>query len=283
MKIFSQIVIALALLLWMAVGSLEVAGRYFIQDAIELHGSSFAGSDIQFKNYTINWKARTVLLNELCIPSESHHDFFCMGSVLIEFKNNLMPDFNRDSLIPDVLEIDAVEVRNVVVFYAVDSDVAKDEFLQFGGAFSAMANDVMKKRLSSELDKTMSFLNFKIAEIRVSNIKVDANSKKNPEFSKIFSVRDVLMNSIGYSEGGVAAVEVLDRMMQAVIKQVRHDAYTPIEAMHRKNKEVSHNKPSGKESSQDNGDSETEGLKGIGEGIKNTGQKIWKSTKNLFN
>lgn len=283
MKIFAQIVIALALLLWMAVGSLEVAGRYFIQDAIELHGSSFVGSDIQFKNYTINWKARAVLLNELCIPSESHHDFFCMGSVLVKFKNTLMPDFNHDSLIPDVLEIDAVEVRNVVVFYAVDSYMAKDELLRFGDAFSATANEIMKKRLSSDFDDTMSILKFKIAEIRVSDIKVDANSKKNPEFSKIFPVRDVLMNSIGDAEGGVSAVEVLDRMTQVVIKQVRRDAYTPIEVMRQKNKEVSHNKFLGKEGSQDNGDGEAEGLKEIGEGIKNTGQKIWKSTKNLFN
>lgn len=283
MKICAQIVIALALLLWMAVGSLEVAGRYFIQDAIDLHGSSLAGADIRFKSYTINWKARTVLLAELCIPSASRHDFFCMGNVLLKFKKDLMPDFKQDSLIPDILEIDMVEVRNVVVFFAVDNDVAKDELLQLGVAFSVMANEAMKKRLSSEKSDEASFLKFKIAEIRVSDIRVDAHSKKNPEFSKMFTVSDVLMNSIGDSEGGVAAVEVLNRMVQSVSEQVEHEAYAQIDVMRQKNKEASHNKPSRKEGGQDKGDSESDGFKEIGDGIKNTGQKIWKNTKNLFN
>lgn len=280
MKIFLQIIIAAVLAAWLSISSLDLIGRFFIKDTVELYGSSIIGSDVRFKDFTISWAERSLSLRNGCFPAEAAPSLFCADTILIQFSQTFMPELKNQSFSPDLWEIDAIYMKDVVLFYNIDSEGSSLNDLKLRVA--ELSSDAMKDRLNAKSKNTAAPLLMEVKKIQVSGVKVDARSQKNPDRSKIFFINDMVFVDVGVQEGGVTSVEVLDRVTRDIVDKVEIEAekqglieIKPSQTDSRPSRKRSAMR--GDEDAESASDKSSPGktLRTMGTSIKKTSQEVW--------
>jgi hypothetical protein len=284
MKIFLQGLIAAGLMLWLLISSLGLIGQSFIKDAVELHGSRMLGSDVVFSDSSINLADKTVSLHDACFPAMANPSVFCAGTLSLQFSENFLPDFKSKSFFPPLWEIEVFQIKNVAVFYDVDSEGS--DFRSLRIRLSQLSEDAMRDRLNARAKDVGAPLLLQIKTLQVSGITVDARSQKNPGRSKVFSIRDIILTDIGMQEEGVAPAEIIDRLTRSIIDAVRREADKL--GMLEAKKQFVDVSPSRKQvvaRENDHEDNIDPGktIRSIGTGLKKTGGKMWQGAKDFFN
>ncbi|HSC67482.1 MAG TPA: hypothetical protein VLC79_07320 [Cellvibrio sp.] len=272
-----QIIISIGLLLWLAANSLEMAGRSFIKDVVELHGSKMVGSSVRVESSLISFMDRKLLLSGLCFPDAENAVLFCASVTAVQFTPDFSPSFRWRGLLPDVLTMNSVEVKDVTVFYDIDTE---------GDNLQGFGLQLLRDSLNAKARDAKDPLLLQIKELKFSNIKINAGSKKKPGLSRSFGMADVAFSDVGVQENGIAPVEILNRITHTIVDGVMAEADK--QGLIAKNSSVvesgvSHRRATAKE---DNGNHEGgvgKDFRDLGEGIKDTSKKLWKNTKDFFN
>lgn len=177
MKTFLQILISFGLMLWLAASSLDMAGRFFVKDIVELHGSQIVGSNIRIDRSSIGLSDRVLLLSDLCFPDAEKNSFFCAREISVHFPPDFVPSFKWRGLFPDLWAIDLMEVKDVTVVYDIDSE---------GDNLQSFGLRLLRDSLNLKARDVKDPLLLNIRRLNISNIRVDARSRKlpiNPGFS----------------------------------------------------------------------------------------------------
>jgi hypothetical protein len=280
MKILFQVVIAFALMLWLSISSVDLIGRFFIKDTAELYGSSIMGSDVQFKDFSVSWLEKSVSLRDICSPAQANSSLFCAGSILVQFQSDFSPDLKRESFFAELWMIDAIQIKDIVLFYDIDSEGSglNNQKLRL----SELSAGAMRDRLNAKAKNTAVPLLMEVKNLQVSGIKVDARSQKNPDLSKVFFISDMAFAEVGSQEGGITAAEILDRITRGITDKVQTEAEK--QGLIETRVPSSEGRLSRKHSAA-KGDEGSEGAAGksgpgeafrsIGTGIKKTSQEVW--------
>jgi hypothetical protein len=224
MKFTIQFLLAAFLFLFAGIKSLEIAGRYFVRDA---HGSVIFGSDIQFKEYIVDWKGRSLILKEACIAYDKKSPVICMGNISLHLQVDFSPVLSDVTLAPDIWFVDKVSVNNISIFYDIDNEAA--DFLELRKRVSAAAANGMRNRLNADANNIAAPLKFRIGRVELSGNLVKAVSNQYRELSKEFPVKDLRLSEIGVSEGGVTAAEVIDKVSRVFFDEVQSEVERHIE------------------------------------------------------
>jgi hypothetical protein len=283
MKIFLQGLVAAGLMLCFLIVSLEQGGRSFIKDSVELHGSRMLGSDMVFSDSSISLTDKSVSLYDACFPAMATPSVFCAGTISLQFSGNFLPDFKSKSFSPPLWEIDVFQIKNVAVFYDIDSEGS--DFRSLRIRLSQLSEDAMRDRLNARAKDVVAPLLLQIKTLQVSGITVDARSQKHPGRSKVFSLRDIALTDIGMKEEGVAPVEVVDRLTRSIVDAIRREAdKLGMLETQKQFVEVSSSGKQAAERENNNDDIDTgKTIRSIGTGLKKTGGKMWQGAKDFFN
>jgi hypothetical protein len=208
--------------------------------------------------------------------------FLCRNRILAVFRN-FLPDFKSKSFSPPLWEIDAFQIKNVAVFYDIDSEGS--DFRSLRIRLSQLSEDAMRDRLNARAKDVGAPLLLQIKTLQVSGITVDARSQKNPGRSKVFSIRDIILTDIGLQEEGVAPAEIIDRLTRSIIDAIRREAdkLGMLEAQ-KQFVDVSSFWKASRCKRKYHDDIDTgKTIRSIGTGLKKTGGKMWQGAKDFFN
>ena len=291
MKKIMQIVISVCVFLWLFAVSLNVGGQFFIKDIVKLYGSQWTGLDVQLQDASIIWSEKKIEVDGVCL-SDAKADLlkvpsvFCASKISIQLPVEFLPDWRRAGLLPDFLRMSLLEIKGASVFYDIDSAGGNFRNLQF--QISEASANAMKDRLNARAEDGASPLLLYIQNLSVSDISVDARSNKNPEKSKRFKVEDMVLTDVGLKENGIAAPELLDRIVRVIVERVQSGA-----ASHRLvNASLAHeNVRSSRKKIEVEDDREVsdadekngveKAVRSIGSGLKKTSTEIWQGLKKL--
>lgn len=285
MRIFLKIVTAVGLTLALAIVSAAIAGRFFVKDMIEMHGGALLGSPVQVDSVSIDWAARKLVFNNLCIAGVENTSLFCAGDALVQFSHDFMPAWQRASIFPDLWVVEALEIKNASIVYDVDSE--GDNFHSLRLQISEMSSGAVRDRLNAKAQVLSAPLLLQVKIFQISNIRVDARSQKNPSRARNFVVGDMAWSDIGVQEGGVAAAEVLDQITRAIVDRVQGEAVRQGVVDVKRQADTASRRPRQAEDENevpDSNDGSTAGkaVRSIGSGFKKAGSELWQGTKKLF-
>ena len=279
---------AAALMFWLAVISLGVAGNYFIKDMVELHGARLAGAAVRIKDVSIDRKERNFSLHDICVSGAAEAQLLCVGSAVVQLPSDFFIEWRSANLLPDFLIIDSFDVKDVSVFYDIDSEGSGLRKLKFNS--SEISSAAMINRMNAKSQGTTGSLLLQVKKLKVSGIKVEAKSRKSPDRSKVFFIDDLASMDLSAQESGITSIEIMDQVAILIIDSVQREAkkqgLIEIPSVSEDGK-LSRKRAAATRGDRDS-DSEEESSVGktarsIGAGVKKTSSDIWQSTKKLFN
>jgi hypothetical protein len=287
MKVFLQFSIATALALSLVAVSLGAAGSYFIKDMVELHGSQWAGGAVRIKDASINRSEKNFLLQDVCFTGTAESQALCIGSAVVQLPPDFSIEWRRASFLPDFLTVEYLDIKDVSVFYDIDSEGGDLRKLKFN--LSEKSSIAMKDRLNAKAQGANEILLLQVKSLKVSGIKVEARSRKNPGRSKDFFIDNLVVADLSMQENGIASAEILDQVVSVVVDRVQREAKKQglIESSSVSEGGQSSRKRAattadgrGADSEEESGASKT--VRSIGADLKKTGSDLWQGTKNLF-
>ncbi len=286
MKIVFQCVIAAVLVLWLAAISLGVAANYFIKDMVELHGPMLTGAAVQIRDSSIDRKEKNFALQNVCFSGAAESQVLCVGSAVVQLMPGFSIEWRRDSLLPDFLMVDSFNLKDVSVFYDIDSEGSDLRKLKFN--LTEASSVAMKDRLNAKAHGGDELLLLQLKVLKLSGIKVEARSRKNPGRSKDFFINDFVLTDFGTQENGITTAEVLDQMMGVLFERLQREVKKQglIESSSVSEDNQSSRKRAAASGERESDSEEESGagkaVRSIGAGLKKTGSDIWQGTKKLF-
>ena len=287
MKVFLQFLIAAALALWLVAVSLGAAGSYFIKDMVELHGSQWAGAAVRIKDVLIDRKEKNFLLQDVCFTGTAESQALCIGSAVVQLPPDFSIEWRRASFLPNFLTVESLDIKNISIFYDIDSEGGDLRKLKFN--LSEKSSVAMKDRLNAKAREADELLLLQVKALNVSGIKVEARSRKNPDRSKVFFINDLVVADLNMQENGIASAEILDQVVSVIVDRVQREAKkqgliessSVSEGGQSSRKRVAATADDrGADSEEESGASKT--VRSIGADLKKTGSDLWQGTKKLF-
>jgi hypothetical protein len=286
MRVFLQFLVAAALILWLAAVSLTAASDYLIKDMVELHGSRLAGAAVRIKDVSIDRKGRNFSLHDICVSGAVETQVLCAGSAVVKLPPGFFIEWRRASLLPDFLTVDSLDVKDVYIFYDIDSEGGGLRKLKFN--LSEISSAAMRDRLNAKAQGTAGLLLLQVKTLKVSGIKVEAKSYKAPDRSKVFYMDDWVLADVSPQENGITSAEILDQVASTIVDGVQREArkqglierpsFAEDGKLSRKRAATKGEQDS--ESNEESGAGKT--VRSIGADLKKTGSDIWQGTKKLF-
>ena len=287
MKVFLQFLVAAALVLWLVAVSLGAAGSYFIKDMVELHGSQWAGAAVRIKDASINRKEKNFLLRDICVTRTAESQVLCIGSAVVQLPPDFSIEWLRASFLPNFLTVESLDIKDVSVFYDIDSEGGDLRKLKFN--LSEKSSVAMKDRLNAKAQGADELLLLQVKALKISGVKVEARSRKTPGRSKDFYINDLVLADASMQENGITSAEILDQVASMLVDRVQREAGKQglIDSSSAFEEGKSSRKRAAVKSDELGSDSEEESgagkaVRSIGAGLKKTGSDIWQGTKKLF-
>ena len=287
MKVLLQFLIAAALALWLVAVSLGAAGSYFIKDMVELHGSQWAGAAVRIKDASINRKEKNFLLQDVCFTGTAESQVLCIGSAVVQLSPDFSIEWRRASFLPNFLTVEYLDIKDVSVFYDIESEGGDLRKLRFN--LSEKSSVAMKDRLNAKAQGADEVLLLQLQALKISGIKVEARSRKNPGRSKNFFIDDLVVADLSMQDNGIASAEILDQVVSVIVDRVQREAKKQglIESSSVSESGQSSRKRAATTADDGDSDSEEESsasktVRSIGADLKKTGSDLWQGTKKLF-
>jgi hypothetical protein len=223
MNILIKILVTLTILCTLLIITVTDTAKSFLRDAIELHGSNISGATVTVKDIDGFWTSRTININQIIIDDSSTAQtapLVTIATAHIQWQKELSPDFSKDSLLPTVLPVDDLVLKNITIVFDAGSEGKNLTPLKKN--IASAANYYLKQRLNATANTTEATTQlFTFQTIKLQNIKVDVKNRNTPSFQKSFDLPDMQLTAVGISEEGLSFPEVIG----AVSKKLDENLY----------------------------------------------------------
>ena len=231
MKVIFKILLACGLLVWLALPAMREAENVFLQDMVQLHGASLTGVAVSAAGTAIDWRQKTLRIATLEVANTGAYSKLThtavsalhAGDCSLQLPAATGFDRSTHSFLPSVLPVELLEMRQVVLYYDIDSEGGNLRDLRM--PVSAAASIGLKDRINAAANGGELLMPlFRADMVRVTEIQVDARSMQNPSRNKVFPMRELVLRDVGKLENGVTFAEVVDRTSRALMDEVQREA-----------------------------------------------------------